>query len=133
MKLSKKEYRAVNKNFLRDKASQTNVHTLDKGVLYEVIEEGHGDKCPQLNDVVSVHYHGTLIDGTEFDSTLNTFQAAFRLREVIEGWQIALQKMKVGDKWRVFIPKDCGYGDKKTDTIPGWSTLIFEIELIAID
>ena len=67
MKLSKKEYRAVNKNFLRDKASQTNVHTLDKGVLYEDIEEGNGDKCPQLNDVVSVHYNGTLIDGTEFD------------------------------------------------------------------
>ncbi len=133
-KKSKKDYRIANKNYLKYiAANESDIVTLDNGVLYQIIERGDGDKHPTTSNVVSVHYRGWLIDGREFDSSLgNNYPETFLLRDVVEGWQLAVVKMVIGDKWRVYIPADMGYGDRTIDNIPGGSTLIFEIELIAI-
>ncbi|MFI3301808.1 MAG: FKBP-type peptidyl-prolyl cis-trans isomerase [Rikenellaceae bacterium] len=129
-----KEYVATQVKFLEDRASQSDVQTLTRGVLYKAITEGSGEKHPTLQSVVSVHYEGRLTNGRTFDSThQNSYPETFRLREVIEGWQIALQAMRVGDVWEVYIPSDVGYGDRTIDNIPGGSTLIFEIELLCIN
>jgi peptidylprolyl isomerase len=82
---------------------------------------------------VSVHYRGTLIDGKEFDNSYKrNYPEAFRLCDVIDGWQIALQQMHVGDKWVIYIPHEMGYGSKACAGIPACSTLIFEVELLGI-
>ncbi|MFI3315466.1 MAG: FKBP-type peptidyl-prolyl cis-trans isomerase [Rikenellaceae bacterium] len=134
MKLAKKIYKENNKNFLIKLAKSDDINTLSNRVLYKVIQSGTGTIKPELSDVVSVHYRGTFIDNREFESTLeNSYPETFRVREVIEGWQIALREMVVGDKWQIFIPYNMGYGDKGVDNIPGYSTLIFEIELIKIN
>ncbi|MFI3293129.1 MAG: FKBP-type peptidyl-prolyl cis-trans isomerase [Rikenellaceae bacterium] len=129
-----KDYVATNQNFLKELATQEDIHTLDGGVLYKVLHKSDDTKHPTLQNVVSVHYEGRLISGRIFDSTRkNSYPETFRLREVIEGWQIALQQMSVGDKWEVYIPSDMGYGDRTIDNIPGGSTLIFEIELLCVN
>lgn len=133
MKKETKNYRIANKDFMRKLANDPDIMALDKGVFYRVLAKGSGEICPAVNDVVSVHYRGTLIDGREFDSTIGQYPEAFRVRDVIEGWQVALVQMHVGDKWMIYIPKDMGYGDKKIDKIPGGSTLVFEVELLAIN
>jgi len=82
---------------------------------------------------VSVHYRGTLIDGKEFDNSYKrNCPEAFRLCDVIDGWQIALQQMRVGDKWIIYIPSEMGYGSKASGPIPANSTLVFEVELLGI-
>ncbi|MFI3261629.1 MAG: FKBP-type peptidyl-prolyl cis-trans isomerase [Rikenellaceae bacterium] len=127
-------YVAKNKAFLEQLKLQEDVMHLSDGVLYKVINNGEGKVMPKLNSVVSVHYKGSLTNGYVFDSTLNNgYPETFRLYEVIDGWQVAMQKMCVGDKWIVYIPSDMGYGDRAMDDIPGGSTLIFEIELLAIN
>ena len=87
---------------------------------------------PNRNSVVTVHYTGRTINGKQFDSSRGGAPVAMRLRELIQGWIIALQQMHVGDKWEIYLPAEMGYGRLSQPGIPGGSTLIFEIELIGV-
>ncbi len=132
-KEARKAYKDSNKKFLINLAKSEDIVTLDKRVLVRVEQRGEGSVSPSMSDVVSIHYRGSMIDGTQFDSSYdNTYPQVFRMRELIEGMQIALQKMVVGDRWSIYLPYDVGYGDKGVDNIPPFSTLIFEIELLSI-
>lgn len=132
-KNKKEEYKEKNIQFLTEIALQEDVVKLPGGVLYKVVEQGTGSVSPQLSSVVSVHYRGTLIDGREFDnSRQRNCPEAFRLNQVIDGWQQALQQMHVGDKWIIYIPYTLGYGNRPSGPIPAFSTLIFEVELLGI-
>ncbi len=127
------EYKIANEIFLERKSEEEGITALDSGILMRQLEKGTGDRKPQLNSVVSVHYTGRLIDGTVFDTTDGQdIPACFRVREVIVGWQAALLRMREGDRYEVFIPAKYGYGSMKLDDIPAWSTLCFEIELLRI-
>ena len=127
------QYRIANEEFLSQKAQEEGIIALDSGILLRQLEKGSGDKRPQLNSVVFVHYTGRLIDGTVFDTTEGQpIPACFRVRELIVGWQAALLRMHAGDKYEVFIPAKYGYGSMKLDGIPAWSTLCFELELLKI-
>ena len=129
----KKEYAEKNKAWLEEKAHETGVQALDGGVYYRVIKSGNADgRTPDRNSVVTAHYTGKTINGKKFDSSLGVVAPAFRLKDLIEGWIIALQQMLVGDKWELYIPADKGYGKVSQPGIPGGSTLIFEIELLGI-
>ena len=129
----KEEYKEHNLLFLEEIALQEGVKKLAGGILYKVTEPGSGTVSPRPDNVVSVHYRGTLIDGREFDNSYErNCPEAFRLNQVIEGWQIALQQMHVGDKWVVYIPYTSGYGNRASGPIPAFSTLIFEVELLGI-
>lgn len=129
----KKEYVQANKDWLRQKSGEEGVKALPKGVFYKVLSEGRGDgKHPSPSSVVTVHYTGRTIDGRQFDSSIGDVPLAIRLRDLIEGWIIALQQMCIGDKWEVYIPAEMGYGKFSQPGIPGGSTLIFEIELLGI-
>ncbi|RGP08496.1 FKBP-type peptidyl-prolyl cis-trans isomerase [Parabacteroides gordonii] len=132
-KNKKEEYKEQNLLFLEETASQEGVYKLPCGVLYKVLEQGTGTVSPQLSSVVTVHYRGTLINGREFDNSWKrSCPEAFRLNQVIEGWQQALQQMHVGDKWIVYIPYTLGYGNRPSGPIPAFSTLVFEVELLGI-
>ncbi len=127
------EYKQKNIEFLKEMAQQEGVITHKSGVLYKVLQEGTGECTPNLRSIVTVHYKGTLIDGREFDNSWkNSYPEALRLVDVIDGWQIVLQMMHVGDRWMVYIPAKYGYGDRASGPIPANSTLIFEIELFGI-
>lgn len=129
----KEEYKEQNLLFLEEIALQEGVKKLAGGILYKVTEPGSGTVSPRPDNVVSVHYRGALIDGREFDNSYErNCPEAFRLNQVIEGWQIALQQMHVGDKWVVYIPYTSGYGNRASGPIPAFSTLIFEVELLGI-
>ena len=119
--------------FLKINGHKTGVVTLPSGLQYEVIKMGEGEK-PALTDTVECHYHGTLINGQVFDSSMDRGQTAkFPLQGVIKGWTEVLQLMPVGSKWKVTIPSDLAYGDRGAgEMIQPGSTLIFIIELIAI-
>ena len=132
-KNKKEEYKEQNLLFLEETASQEGVSKLPCGVLYKVLERGTGTVSPQLSSVVTVHYRGTLINGREFDNSWKrSCPEAFRLNQVIEGWQQALQQMHVGDKWIVYIPYTLGYGNRPSGPIPAFSTLVFEVEFLGI-
>ncbi|HUB87181.1 MAG TPA: FKBP-type peptidyl-prolyl cis-trans isomerase [Verrucomicrobiae bacterium] len=119
--------------FLAQNKSQPGVVTLPDGLEYKVITEGIG-ASPTADDIVTVNYRGTLLNGTEFDSSYKRGEPAqFRLNGVIPGWTEALQKMKVGSKWQLFIPSDLAYGERGMGNIPPNSTLIFEVELLSIE
>jgi FKBP-type peptidyl-prolyl cis-trans isomerase FklB len=120
--------------FLRENKKREGVITLPSGLQYEVMTEGTG-KQPTLQNMVTTHYHGTLIDGTVFDSSVERGQPAqFKLNGVIKGWQEALSMMKEGSKWKLFIPSHLAYGGQRVGTqIPAYSTLIFEVELISVN
>lgn len=121
--------------FLADNAAKPGVVALESGLQYMVIESGEaGAASPTLNDSVLAHYHGTLTDGSVFDSSVDRGQpATFGLSQVIGGWTEALQLMKVGDKWRLFIPPNLAYGEAApTPAIPPNSALIFDVELLEI-
>lgn len=127
------KYVAKCRQFLEEMALQPDVKNVSKGVLMKYIEHGTGEVSPRSNNVVTVKYRGTLIDGTEFDSNMNdAYPAAFRLKELITGWQIVLTQMRAGDKVMVYIPSEYGYGDRREGNIPGGSTLIFEIHLVEV-
>lgn len=129
----KEEYKEKNRQFLDEVAAGEGVVKLPCGVLYKVIEKGAGLTSPQLTDVVTVHYRGTLINGREFDNSWKRgCPEAFRLNQVIEGWQEALRQMHVGDRWMIYIPSTLGYGTRASGPIPGYSTLLFEVELLGI-
>jgi FKBP-type peptidyl-prolyl cis-trans isomerase FklB len=122
------------RKFLATNSKKENVVTLESGLQYEVIKAGEGAK-PSLNDQVTTHYHGTLIDGTVFDSSVERGQpASFPVNGVIKGWTEALQLMNVGSKWRLFVPYDLAYGERGAGPQIGpFTTLIFEVELISIN
>ena len=131
--MAKQEYIDKNRQWLADKAKEEGVYSIDKGVYYRVIKHGNQKSpTPNRNSVVTAHYVGKTINGKTFDSSRGGVAPAFRLRELIPGWIIALQKMHIGDKWELYIPAEQGYGMRSIPGIPGGSTLIFEIELIGI-
>ena len=129
----KQEYKETNLEFLKELSSQEGVYALPCGIYYKVLETGTGTVFPNVRSIVTVHYKGSLIDGREFDNSYErTCPDALRLSDVIEGWQGALQKMHVGDKWIIYIPYAMGYGIKSFDSIPAYSTLVFEVELLGV-
>jgi FKBP-type peptidyl-prolyl cis-trans isomerase FklB len=119
--------------FLAANKKKDSVITLASGLQYKVITEGAG-KMPTLNDTVTTNYRGTLIDGTEFDNSYKRGEpATFPVSGVIPGWTEALQHMKVGAKWQLFVPSNLGYGERGAgQTIGPNATLIFEVELLSI-
>lgn len=127
------ENKAKGEAFLAANTSNPGVKVLPSGVQYKVIKSGSGKSPTESNSVVA-HYRGTLVDGTEFDSSIRRGQpATFPVTGVILGWQEILQKMKVGDKWEVYIPSELAYGARgQGPTIGPNSALIFEIELLEI-
>lgn len=118
--------------FLKENAKKSGIDTLANGIQYKVITKGEGAK-PAETDVVKVNYVGTLIDGTEFDSSIKRGEPAeFQLNHVIPGWTQALQQMPVGSKWVLYIPGDQAYGQRGGGPIGPNETLIFEVELLEI-
>jgi len=131
--MAKQEYIERNRTWLASKAAEPGIILLDKGICYRPIKNGKPSApSPNRNSVVIVHYAGKTINGKTFDSSRGGTAPAFRLRELIPGWIIALQKMKVGDLWEIYIPAEQGYGRLSQPGIPGGSTLIFDIELIGV-
>lgn len=129
----KKEYFDRNRAWFAAKAQEPVVKPLDGGIYCKMLKSGNKDGLsPNRGSVVTVHYTGKTINGKTFDSSRGGVAQAFRLRDLIPGWIIALQQMHVGDKWEVYIPAEKGYGKFNQPGIPGGSTLIFEIELIAV-
>lgn len=135
-KLAEEAY-AINKEagekFLAENAKKEGVVTLPSGLQYEVIAEGNGNR-PSATDRVKCHYEGTLIDGTVFDSSIKRGEpAVFGVNQVIKGWVEALQLMKEGAKWRLYIPYNMAYGENGAgELIPPYSALIFDVELISV-
>ena len=118
--------------FLAENGRRADVVTTSSGLQYEVLASGTGDQ-PGPNDTVRTHYHGTYIGGEVFDSSVERGQPAeFRVGGVIKGWQEALQLMRVGDKWKLFIPSDLAYGESGSSGIGPGETLIFEVELLDV-
>ena len=125
--------KAEGEQFLAENALKEGVVTTESGLQYEVIKMGRGKK-PAATDNVKVHYHGTLISGTVFDSSVERGEPiVFGLNQVIAGWTEGLQLMPVGSKFKFYIPQDLGYGAQNAGTIPPYSTLIFEVELLGIE
>ena len=126
--------KAQSERFLEANKTKEGVKTTGTGLQYQVLAQGTG-KSPLTTDRVTVHYTGRLTDGTIFDSSLQRGQpATFRVNQVIPGWTEALQMMKEGDKWILFIPYSLGYGERGSPPqIPPFSTLIFEVELMKVN
>lgn len=120
--------------FLAKNKTRKGVVELPSGLQYEVLRKGKGKK-PTLDDNITVHYEGTLIDGTVFDSSYKRGQpVTLKLNQVIKGWQIAVPLMSVGAKWKLYVPADLAYGDKSPSPLIGPnSTLIFTVELLSIE
>ena len=121
--------------FLKNNKSNKDIQTTESGLQYEIIKSGNGVK-PAKTDTVSVHYHGTLIDGTIFDSSVERgTPASFGVHQVIPGWTEALQLMDIGSKYRLFIPQELAYGANPHPggPIQPFSALIFEVELLNIN
>lgn len=132
-KLLPEANRKAGEAFLAENKTKPGVVTLPSGLQYKVMTEGSGPK-PGAEDTVVCNYRGTLIDGTEFDSSYKRGQpASFPVKGVIKGWTEALQLMSVGSKWQLFIPPDLAYGDRGAgDAIGPNATLVFEVELVSI-
>lgn len=119
-------------DYLAKNAKNKDVVTTESGLQYKVLTKGTGD-IPAATDRVKVNYRGTLIDGTEFDSSYKRGEpATFGCNQVIKGWTEALTMMPVGSKWEIYIPQELGYGEREAGKIPPYSTLIFEVELLDI-
>jgi FKBP-type peptidyl-prolyl cis-trans isomerase FklB len=123
------------RKFLETNASKEGVTVLESGLQYEVLAQGDGINMPKLEDKVTTHYHGTLMDGTVFDSSVDRGEpASFPVNGVIKGWTEALQLMSVGSKWKLYVPYDLAYGERGAGPQIGpYSTLVFEVELISIN
>lgn len=121
-------------DFLKENLTKDGVKSTESGLQYSILKEGDG-KIPAATDTVRVHYTGKLIDGTVFDSSVERGQPAeFPVNGVIRGWIEALQLMPVGSKWRLYIPQELAYGSQGAGaSIPPFSTLIFDVELLAIN
>tara|TARA_B100001250_G_scaffold154261_1_gene132571 strand:- start:2167 stop:2841 length:675 start_codon:yes stop_codon:yes gene_type:complete len=120
--------------YLAENGEKEGVTTTASGLQYEILSTGSGEK-PTTEDQVTVHYHGTLTDGTVFDSSVDRGQpATFGVTQVIKGWTEALQLMSTGDKWKLTVPADLAYGDQGAGGMIGpGATLIFEVELLSIN
>ena len=119
--------------WLAEKAMEEGVVSLPSGLMYQVLNEGSGKK-PTAEDTVECHYEGRLIDGTVFDSSYKRGESpTFPLNGVIAGWTEGVQLMPVGSKFRFYIPQNLGYGERAAGSIPPYSTLIFEVELLGIE
>jgi FKBP-type peptidyl-prolyl cis-trans isomerase FklB len=131
-KMSEKSIEA-GKAFLEQNAKRSEVITLESGLQYEILVSGNG-AVPKATDTVEVHYHGSLIDGNVFDSSVQRGEpATFGVTQVIPGWVEALQLMPVGSKWRLVIPSELAYGSQGAgQAIAPFSTLVFEVELLSI-
>jgi len=125
---------AEGQQFLAENAKKEGVTVTESGLQYEVMHEGTGEK-PKATDNVTTHYHGTLISGQVFDSSVERGEpATFPVNGVIPGWVEALQLMPTGSKWKLFVPSDLAYGDRGAGQAIGpHTTLIFEVELIGIN
>ncbi|MBX2879819.1 MAG: FKBP-type peptidyl-prolyl cis-trans isomerase [Granulosicoccus sp.] len=131
---SAKENIQLGEAFLAKNSSLDGVQTTASGLQYKVLETGSGTTHPTATDRVKVHYHGTLIDGTVFDSSVDRNEPiSFGLSQVISGWTEGLQLMVVGEKTRFFIPNTLAYGNRAAGKIKPGSTLIFDVELIGIN
>jgi FKBP-type peptidyl-prolyl cis-trans isomerase FklB len=123
---------AAGRAFLEANKAKEGIKVLPSGMQYKILKEGTG-KSPTTEDKVKINYRGTLIDGTEFQSSYKTGKPVeYPVKKFIKGWTEALQLMKVGGKWQLFIPPDLAYGEMGNRGIPGNSTLIFEVELLEI-
>lgn len=132
-KLDAEENKAKGLAFLTENGKREGVTTTESGLQYEVLAQGEGAK-PSETDVVVVHYKGTLIDGTEFDSSYKRNEPVnFPLNRVIKGWTEGVQLMNVGSKFKFAIPSELAYGERALGNIPAHSTLIFEVELLEIE
>ena len=120
--------------FLKENSKKEGVIVTDSGLQYEIITKGTG-ALPKATDKVKTHYHGTLTNGTVFDSSVDRGEPiSFPVNGVIKGWQEALQLMPVGSKWRLVVPYELAYGERGAGaSIAPFSTLIFEVELIGIE
>jgi FKBP-type peptidyl-prolyl cis-trans isomerase FklB len=120
--------------FLADNAKRDEVTTTESGLQYEVINSSDSSESPTASSTVRTHYHGTLLDGTVFDSSYDRGQPAeFPVGGVIKGWTEALQMMNVGDKWRLYVPSELAYGEQGAGGAIGpFATLIFDVELLEI-
>ncbi|MDR0971349.1 MAG: FKBP-type peptidyl-prolyl cis-trans isomerase [Bacteroidales bacterium] len=119
--------------FMKANINKEGIKQTPSGLQYEVLIEGNGKK-PLASDVVNVHYHGTLLNGDVFDSSVLRNEAvSFPLNQVIKGWTEGLQLMNVGSKYKFYIPADLAYGDASVGIIPSGSTLIFEVELLDVN
>ncbi len=128
------ELKKEGQEFLEENGKREGVISLESGLQYEVINEGTG-ASPSLTDKVKTHYHGTLLDGTVFDSSVERGEPiSFSVDGVIAGWTEALQLMREGSKWRLFVPYDLAYGERGAgQDIAPFATLIFEVELLEIE
>jgi len=127
------ENKAAGEKFLEENKLREGVIVTESGLQYEVLTMGKGPK-PSATDRVKVHYHGTLIDGTVFDSSVDRGEPiTFGLNQVIAGWTEGVQLMPVGSKFKFYIPQELGYGAREAGSIPAYSTLIFEVELLEIE
>ncbi len=123
---------AEGRAFLAENAKRDGVVVLESGLQYEVLSAGDGAK-PTREDSVRTHYHGTLIDGSVFDSSYQRGQPAeFPVGGVIAGWTEALQLMNAGSKWRLYVPSELAYGAQGVGSIPPHSTLVFDVELLDV-
>lgn len=129
----KQEYKLKNEEYLKELSQKDGIRTLPHGILYEVIKEGAGEGKVSARSIVTCHYRGSLISGKVFDDSWQRgIPEAFRVNELITGFQIALCAMRKGDHWRIHIPYQDGYGTKRDGEIPAFSTLVFEVELFGI-
>ena len=120
--------------FMAENGKKDGVKSTESGLQYKVLNSGNGSAHPSAKDRVKVHYHGTLADGTVFDSSVDRGEPlSFRLNQVIKGWTEGLQLMVVGEKTRFFIPSSLAYGNRSTGSIPAGAMLIFDVELLAIN
>jgi FKBP-type peptidyl-prolyl cis-trans isomerases 1 len=124
---------ADGEKFLAENKNKEGIITTPSGLQYKILNEGKGE-IPTETSIVKVNYRGTLIDGTEFDSSFNNnAPSSLRVTQVIAGWTEALKMMPEGSKWRLFIPNELGYGSELQSSIPPFSALIFELELLEIE
>ena len=127
-----KENSKIGDDYLQKNKGKEGVKVTSSGLQYKVLKEGTG-MAPKATDIVKVHYRGTLIDGTEFDSSYKRNQPAeFQLNQVIPGWTEGLQLMKVGSKYQLTLPSNLAYGERGNQGIPGNSILIFDVELLDV-
>ena len=121
-------------DFLAENGRKEGMKTTESGLQYEVLTKGQGSVHPTASSQVTVHYHGMLIDGTVFDSSVDRGKSiSFGLNQVIAGWTEGLQLMVEGDKFRFYIPSSLAYGNRSTGGIPAGSLLIFEVQLLAFE
>lgn len=128
------ENRSAGSEYLEQNKSRAGVECSSSGLQWEILQAGNGSEHPSPKSRVRVHYHGTLINGKVFDSSVERGEPiSFRLNQVIPGWTEGVQQMVTGEKRRLFIPADLGYGNHRAGDIPPGSVLIFDVELIAIE